>query len=95
MSKKVAVIIKDKDRQYEGLRTSLGLLMEFHKVSMVVLDHEVDLTEEYEDNMEFLDEMEGARYSNIESNVEKYGFQKIETQDLVGIIKKNEIVIPY
>lgn len=95
MSKKVAVIVKDKDRQYEGLRTSLGLLMEFHKVSMVVLDHDVDLTEEYEDNMEFLDEMEGARYSNIKTNVEKYGFQQIRIKDLVDIIKKNEIVIPY
>jgi hypothetical protein len=27
MAKKVAVLIKEKERQYEGLRTSLGLLM--------------------------------------------------------------------
>ncbi|MBW1958734.1 MAG: hypothetical protein JRI63_09415, partial [Deltaproteobacteria bacterium] len=74
MSKKVAVLIKDKERQYEGLRTSLGLLLEFHTVSMFVLDHEIDMTEEYQDNMMFIDEMEGSRYSNVPSNVEKYDF---------------------
>ena len=65
MAKKVAVLIKEKERQYEGLRTSLGLLMEFHIVSMIVLNHEIELTEEYKDNMEFIDEMEGTRYSNV------------------------------
>jgi hypothetical protein len=50
MAKKVAVLIKEKERQYEGLRTSLGLLMEFHIVSMIVLNHEIELTEEYKDN---------------------------------------------
>jgi hypothetical protein len=60
MAKKVAVLIKDKERQYEGLRSSLGLLMEFHIVSMIVLNHEIELTEEYKDNMEFIDEMEGS-----------------------------------
>ncbi len=28
MPKKVAVLIKDKERQYEGLRSSLGLLLD-------------------------------------------------------------------
>jgi hypothetical protein len=41
MAKKVAVLIKEKERQYEGLRSSLGLLMEFHIVSMIVLNHEI------------------------------------------------------
>lgn len=95
MSKKVAVIIKDRERQYEGLRSSLGLLLEFHTVSMIVLDHEIDMTEEYSDNMSFIDEMEGTRYSNVAANVEKYGFQKLIAEDLVRIIRENEIVIPF
>lgn len=95
MSKKIAVIIKDKERQYEGLRSSLGLLLEFHTVSMVVLDHEIDMTEEYSDNMSFIDEMEGTRYSNVPVNVEKYGFQEIGFDELLRIIEENEIVIPY
>ncbi|UCH19829.1 MAG: hypothetical protein JSU83_14795 [Deltaproteobacteria bacterium] len=95
MSKKVAVLIKDKDRQYEGLRSSLGLLMEFHVVSMFVLNHEIELTEEYRDNMEFIDEMEGTRYSNVSANVKKYGFKPITLEEVAQKLIENEVVIPF
>ena len=95
MSKKVAVIIKDKERQYEGLRTSLGLLLEFHSVSMFVLDHEIDMTEEYNDNMLFIDEMEGSRYSNVPSNVEKYDFKPVTMKEVSQKLIENDLVIPY
>ena len=95
MAKKVAVLIKEKERQYEGLRTSLGLLMEFHIVSMIVLNHEIELTEEYKDNMEFIDEMEGARYSNVPANVEKYGFEPLSLEELPKKLKENEVIIPF
>ena len=95
MSKKVAVLIKDKDRQYEGLRSSLGLLMEFHIVSMFVLNHEIELTEEYQDNMEFIDEMEGTRYSNVSANVIKYGFKPVNLEDVAQKLKENEVIIPF
>ena len=95
MSKKVAVLIKDKDRQYEGLRSSLGLLMEFHIVSMFVLNHEIEMTEEYQDNMEFIDEMEGTRYSNVSANVEKYGFNPITLEEIAQKLNENDVVIPF
>ncbi len=93
--KKVAVLIKDKDRQYEGLRSSLGLLLEKHVISMFVLNHEVDMTEEYQDNMGFIDEMGGARYSNVPANVEKYGFKAVTLDELAAKLKENELVIPF
>ncbi len=95
MAKKVAVLIKEKERQYEGLRSSLGLLMEFHIVSMIVLNHEIELTEEYKDNMEFIDEMEGTRYSNVPANVEKYGFEPLSLEELPKKLKENEVIIPF
>ena len=95
MAKKVAVLIKDKERQYEGLRSSLGLLMEFHIVSMIVLNHEIELTEEYKDNMEFIDEMEGTRYSNVPANVEKYGFQPLDLAAIPEKLKENEVIIAF
>jgi len=95
MAKKVAVLIKDKDRQYEGLRTSLGLLMEFHTVSMFVLNHEIDMTEEYHDNMLFIDEMEGTRYSKVSANVKKYDFQPVTLAEIPKKLKENDLVIPY
>jgi hypothetical protein len=95
MGKRVAVLIKDKDRQYEGLRSSLGLLLENHIVSMFVLNHEVEMTEEYQDNMGFIDEMGGARYSNVPANVERYGFKAVTLDELPGKLKESELVIPF
>ena len=72
--KKVAVIVRDPRRQYEALRTSLGSLLEDHQVSYLVLDEEIHPDEAFSDNLGFLDEMEGRRYSNQPANVEKHGF---------------------
>ena len=93
--KDVAILIRDKDRQYEGLRSSLGLLLESHRVSMYVLNHEVTMTEEYQDNMGFIDEMGGARYSNDPGNVEKYGFQKVGLDEIPAKLAAAQLVIAF
>jgi hypothetical protein len=103
--KKVTVLIREPAQQYEGLRTSLGLLLESVEVKMVVLHHEVaalagkatdeDAYEEYFDNMEFIDEMDGERFSNHPSNVEKYGFKPATDDDIAAMIRDADIVIPF
>ena len=93
MGKTVAVLIRDKDRQYEGLRSSLGLLLEDHKIDMFVLEHEVEMTEEYFDNMGFIDEMGGYRFSNVPANVEKHGFQKVSLDEVAARLREHEVVI--
>lgn len=95
MGKTVAVLIKDAERQYEGLRSSLGLLLEDHVVSMYVMDHEVDMTEEYSDNMGFIDEMEGTRYSNVKANVDKHGFQPVTAETIGPKLREYDLVIPF
>jgi hypothetical protein len=93
---KVAVLIKDVDQQYEGLRTSLGLLLEAASVQMYVLNHEIEnMNESYHDNMEFIDEMEGERYSNHTANVEKYGFQPVTTEEMLAKLKEVDLIIPF
>jgi hypothetical protein len=93
---KVAVLIKDVEQQYEGLRTSLGLLLEAALVQMYVLNHEIEnMNEAYRDNMEFIDEMEGERYSNHKANVEKYGFKPITTDELLNKLKDADLIIPF
>lgn len=92
----VTVIIREPEQQYEGLRTSLGLLLHAASVNMVVLDHEIaDMNEAYEDNMGFLDEMEGERFSNNQANIEKYGFKPLDSEKLVALLKESEHVIPF
>ena len=75
MADKIAVLVKEVDQQYEALRTSLGLLLEMAEVQMFVLNHEIaDMDEAYSENMGFLDEMEGERYTINVAYAEKYGF---------------------
>jgi len=95
MGKRVAVLIRDKERQYEGLRSSLGLLLEDHAIDMVVLDHEVEMTEEYYDNMGFIDEMGGSRFSNVAANVEKHGFQRASLGEIAEKLREHDVVIPF
>ena len=92
----VAVLIKDIDQQYEGLRTSLGLLLEAASVQMYVLDHEIEnMDEAYRDNMEFIDEMEGERFSNNPVNVEKYGFQPVTIEEMMVKLREADLIIPF
>ena len=94
--KKVVVIIKEPYQQYEGLRTSLGALLEDAAIKMIVLNHEIqDMNEAYSDNMEFLDEMEGERFSNNSVNVEKYGFQNADIDQIGQHLKEADVVIPF
>ena len=103
--KKVTVLIREVAQQYEGLRTSLGLLLESVEVKMVVLHHEVaalagretdeEAYEEYFDNMEFIDEMDGERFSDNPANVEKHGFKAATADDIAVMIREADIVIPF
>ena len=94
--KKVAVLINRSEQQYEGLRSSLGMLLYNTQVQMFVLDHEVEnMDEAYQDNMGFLDEMEGERYSNHRANVEKYGFKFATTEEIGAMLRDADLVVPF
>ena len=103
--KKAVVLIRDPEQQYEGLRTSLGLLLESVAVSMVVLHHEVAALaakdedehayEAYFDNMEFIDEMDGERFSNHPRNVEEWGFKAVTMDEVAAMIRDADHVIPF
>ena len=103
--KKAVVLIKDPEQQYEGLRTSLGLLLESVEVKMIVLHHEVaalagknddeNAYEAYLDNMEFIDEMEGERYSNNGRNVDEWGFKNADPDEIAAMLTDADHVIPF
>jgi D-ribose pyranose/furanose isomerase RbsD len=93
--KKAAVVIKDKARQYEGLRVSLGMLLEDIEVQMFVLCHEIaEMDEAYRENMQFLDEMGGERFSDHQANAEKYGFQYLTFEQITDRLRKADVIIP-
>ncbi len=93
---KVAVLINDTEQQYEGLRSSLGMLLYNTEVQMFVINKEIDnMDEAYRDNMEFLDEMEGERYSNNTANVAKYGFKYASVEEMGEMLRQADLVIPF
>ena len=93
---KVAVLINDTAQQYEGLRSSLGMLLYNTEVQMFVINKEIaNMDEAYEDNMGFLDEMEGERFSNNTGNVEKYGFTHATIEEMGEMLRQADLVIPF
>jgi hypothetical protein len=95
MPKKITVVIKEPERQYEGLRYSLGLMFERHDVCMVVLNHEVESTEEYSENAEFIEELGGSKLSNVDANIERHGFSRISSDELINRMINSDLVIPF
>jgi hypothetical protein len=93
--KKVAVLARHPHRQYEALRSSLGCLLEDHRVTYLVLDYEVQLDEAFSDNLGFLDEMEGKRYSNHPENVARHGFAPLTLPEMGELLREQDIVIPF
>ncbi len=94
-AKKVAILARHPHRQYEALRSSLGCLLENHEVTYLVLDYEVQLDEAYSDNLGFLDEMEGARFSNHPANVEKHGFGYLSLAQIGELLREQDVIIPF
>ncbi len=100
----IAVIAKDREAQFEALRVALGAVLEDHKVDLFILNHEVDLDyiksicdecdEEFQDNLEFLDEMGGKLYSNVEAN-KKYNFEILSLDEIIQKLKEYSVIIPY
>ncbi len=93
--KKVAFLVQTKDELWEGMRSSLGLVIENNYVTMVVLDQEVEMTDEYKENLEWFVDMEGEFYSNVPANVEKHGFQPITIGELGEKLKEMDIIVPF
>lgn len=93
--KKVAFLINTREEQSEGLRSSLGLIIENNDVIMVVLDHEVEMTDEYRENLNWFVEMEGKIYSNVQANIEKYGFNPITIEELGKKLREMDHIIPF
>jgi hypothetical protein len=93
--KKLAVVVREPARHYEALRSALGCLLEDHRVSYVVLHQEIDPDEAFTDNLGFLEEMEGRRYSNNPANAEKYEFTLLSLPEIGELLREQEVIIPF
>jgi hypothetical protein len=95
MMKKVAFLLHSEEEQWEGMRSSLGLIIENNEVMVAVLDHEIKMTDEYRENLEWFLDMDGTVYSNVPANVEKYGFKPITIGELGEKLKEMDFIVPF
>ncbi|MGD8701048.1 MAG: hypothetical protein PVG51_01105 [Desulfosarcina sp.] len=93
---RAAIIVKDAQQQYEGLRTSVGLLLAGMSVQMFVLHHEIeDMHDDFRENMTLMDQIGGKRYSNNSENAAKYGFTHLSMARAADKIRQADIIIPF
>jgi hypothetical protein len=96
----VAVIIRDVPNQWEGLRSTLGLAIDFEGPHMFVIG-ELQVPENkdaiYRESLEYLaDVLEGKNFTTHKANLENWDyFEYISLEDLAQKLKEYDLIIPF
>ncbi len=98
---RIAIVVREPKDSWEGLRSTLGLLVDNLWAAFFLIDAEVELPaekteEEFTENLEMTEDLEGEMFTNVQANVDKWGY--MEYADLDGIIEKlrtYQIIVPF
>lgn len=93
--KHIALLTRNKEDLLEGSRSSLGLAVENFFVHMFVLGVEVEMSEKYRYNLDWLEDMEARCYSDNKANAEKYGFEYMSSETISEKLQQMDLVIPF
>ena len=90
MSKKIAVIVRD--RQAEALRMAVGLTLEDDEVNVFIMDNKLDDSDEAVSlNVETCNELDVKIYSNNPEN----NFEQMSKEDIARALVNYDTVLPY
>lgn len=96
MSKKVFFMSRNNDYVLDSMRSTLGLAVENMYSFNAVVDVEIPELDDYnKENLEWIRDMEGEVYSNVDANVEKNELAKISIEELGQKLRDMEVIVPY
>lgn len=96
MSKKVCFVSRHKDYVHDAMRSALGLAVENMYAYCTVLGAEVPAFDDYnKENLEWIRDMEGEVYSDVDANVETNEMVKISIEELGQKMREMDIIVPY
>jgi hypothetical protein len=97
--KDVLFLVKSQEEHWEALRSTIGLGLENMDVEIYFLDQEIQMVDELEvefiDNLEFLDEVDGKAYTNVQSNTDRYGIEYLAFEDLLEKFPDYGLIVPF
>jgi hypothetical protein len=97
--KNTLFLVKSQEEHWEALRSTIGLGLENMDVEIYFLDQEIrmvdGLEEEFIDNLEFLDEVDGKAYTNVQSNTDRYGIEYLAFEDLLKKLPDCGLIVPF
>lgn len=95
----VFLLLTDSDDELDnqdGLRSALGVSVANHYAYVAVLDRKLAPFDEYnEENVEWVRDMDGDVYTNVQENVEVNGLTPISLEELGKKILEMDIIVPY
>jgi hypothetical protein len=99
-AKNLAIIIRDVSNQWEGLRSTLGVAIDFEGPHMFVIG-ELQIPEDrvaiYKESLEYLaDVLEGKNYTDNKANLEKWDFfEYMSLDDMARKLPEYDLIIPF
>jgi len=80
----------------DGIRSALGQSVANNYAFAAVLNHELAPFDEYNsENIDWIRDMEGEVYSNVQANVDKNGLTAITLEELGKKLLEMDVICPY
>ena len=92
--KHIGVIVHRQEDLWQGTRTALGLAVGNYYAYLFLLDAPVQINEELQGNLEWLQDMECLCYSNVKQN-EEHMFAYMPMEKIAKKLKEMDLVIPF